>query len=94
MPAEQWELLKQELRGDADREMSAAKDQSRKNSIRADLTSFVRLPVPTTDYELGQRRALATEYRAAWSSAGKDSRMRDALFGRLNEPDKRDGRSS
>jgi|HubBroStandDraft_6_1064221.scaffolds.fasta_scaffold12781_6 hypothetical protein len=94
MPAEQWELLKQELRSDADREMSTAKDQGRKNSIRADLTSFVRLPVPTSDYELGQRRSLASEYRTSWASAGKDSRVRDALFGRLNETDKRDSRSS
>jgi hypothetical protein len=94
MPAEQWELLKQELRGDAEREMSAAKNQTRKDSIRADLTSFVRLPIPASDYELGQRRLLASEYRAAWSSAGKDSRMRDALFGLINEPDQRDSRSS
>jgi hypothetical protein len=87
MSAEQWELLKKELRQDADREMAAAKDQARRDSIRADLTSFVRLPAPTSDYEIDQRRLLATEYRATWSSAGKDSRMRDALFGRLNRPD-------
>jgi hypothetical protein len=100
MPAEQWELLKRELRTDADREMAAARDQSRRDSIRADLTSFVRLPVPTSDDELGQRRSLASEYRISWASAGKDSRLRDALFGRINEPDrldkadKRDRRSS
>jgi hypothetical protein len=94
MPAEEWELLKKELRADADREMAAAKDQARKDSIRADLTSFVRLPVPTSDYELDQRRALASEYRTSWASAGKDSRMRDALFGRINEPHKKDRRTS
>jgi hypothetical protein len=87
MSAEQWESLKQELRQDADREMAATKDQARKDSIRADLTRFVRLPVPTSDYEVDQRRALITEYRAAWANAGKDGRMRDALFGRINKPD-------
>jgi hypothetical protein len=91
MPAEQWEVLKKELRNDADREMAVTKDQARKDSIRADLTSFVRLPVPTSDYEVDQRRLLASEYRAKWSSAGKDSRMRDSLFGRINSPDQRGG---
>jgi hypothetical protein len=91
MSAEQWEMLKQELRDDADREMAATKDQTRKNSIRADLTSFVRLPVPTSDYELNQRRTLASEYRAAWAKAGKDLRFQDALFGRINRPDPRSG---
>jgi hypothetical protein len=89
MSAEQWEMLKTELRTEADREMAATKDQTRKDSIRADLTSFVRLPVPTSDYEVDQRRLLVSEYRAAWSRAAKDSRMKDALFGRINEPDKR-----
>jgi hypothetical protein len=91
MSAEQWDVLKKELRNDADREMAATKDQTRKNSIRADLTSFVRLPVPTSDYEVDQRRLLASEYRAAWSNAGKDSRMRDSFFGRMNKPDQRGG---
>ena len=81
MSAEQWEAIKKELRNDADREMTASKDQAQKDSIRADLTSFVRLPAPTSDYEVDQRRLRASEYRAAWSSAGKDGRMRDALFG-------------
>ena len=44
MSAEQWELLQQELRNDAGREIAATKDQSRKDSIRADLTSLFRLP--------------------------------------------------
>jgi len=91
MSAEKWEVLKKELRNDADREMAATNDQSRKESIRADLTSFVRLPVPTSDYEVDQRRLLANQYRAKWSSAGKDSRMRDALFGRMDRPDQRGG---
>jgi hypothetical protein len=91
MSAEQWEMLKKELRNDADREIAATKDQTRKDSIRADLTSFVRLPLPTSDYEVDQRRLLASEYRAAWSNAGKDSRMRDSLFGRMNRPDQRGG---
>jgi hypothetical protein len=85
MSAEDWELLKKELRKDADQQIAATNDQRRKDSIRADLTSFARLPVPSDD-EIVQRRALATEYRAKWASAGKDSRMRDALFGRINEP--------
>ncbi len=89
MSAEQWELLQQELRNDAGREIAATKDQSRKDSIRADLTSFVRLPVPTSDYEMDQRRSLASEYRTAWASAGKDSRMRNALFDRMNGPDEK-----
>jgi hypothetical protein len=91
MSAEQWEALKKELRNDADREMAAAKDQTRKDSIRADLTSFVRLPVPTSDYEVDQRRLLVNEYRRKWADAGKDSRMRDALFGRINRPDQKGG---
>ena len=86
MSAEEWESLKQELRKDADQQIAATTHQSRKDSIRADLTSFARLPVPTSDYEIEQRRALATEYRTKWASAGKDSRMRDALFGRMNGP--------
>jgi hypothetical protein len=90
MSAEQWELLQKELRSDAAREIAATKVQSRKDSIRADLTSFVRLPVPTSDYEMDQRRSLAREYRTAWASAGKDSRMRDALFDRMNGPDEKD----
>ncbi len=85
MSAEDWESLKQELRKEADQQIAAAQDQARKDSIRADLTSFARLPVPTSDYEIVQRRALVTEYRTKWASGGKDSRMRDALFGRLNE---------
>jgi|HubBroStandDraft_6_1064221.scaffolds.fasta_scaffold1440822_2 hypothetical protein len=84
MSAEDWELLKKELREGADQQIAATNDQSRKDSIRADLTSFARLPVPTSDYEIVQRRALATEYRTKWASAGKDGRMRDALFGRIN----------
>jgi hypothetical protein len=91
MSAEQWEMLKIELRKDADREMAATKDQARKDSIRADLTSFVRLPVPTSDYEVNQRRSLASEYRTAWANAGKDVRVQDALFGRINRPDPRGG---
>jgi hypothetical protein len=91
MSAEQWEVLKKELRDDADREMAATTDQTRKDSIRADLTSFVRLPVPTSDYEMDQRRSLASEYRTRWSNAGKDSRMRDALFGRMNRTEPKDG---
>jgi hypothetical protein len=94
MPAEQWELLKQELRKDADREMAATQDQSRKDSIRSDLTRFVRLPVPKNDDELSRLRATAAEFRTAWASTGKDGRLRDALFGRLDEPEKRDRRSS
>jgi hypothetical protein len=90
MSAEQWEALKKELRNDADREMAATKDQARKDSIRADLTSFVRLPVPTSDYEVDQRRSLANEYRAAWGNTGKDDRVKDALFGRINRPEPRD----
>ncbi len=93
MPAEQWELLKQELRKDADREMAATQDQSRKDSIRSDLTRFVRLPVPKNDDELSRLRATAAEFRKAWASTGKDGRLRDALFGRLDEPEKRDRRS-
>jgi hypothetical protein len=84
MSAEDWELLKKELREGADQQIAATNDQGRKDSIRADLTSFARLPVPTSDYEIVQRRALATEYRTKWASAGKDGRMRDALFGRIN----------
>ena len=91
MSAEQWEALKKELRNDADREMAATKDQTRKDSIRADLTSFVRLPVPTSDYEVDQRRLLVNEYRRKWADAGKDGRMRDALFGRMNRPDEKGG---
>jgi hypothetical protein len=91
MSAEQWEMLKKELRNDADREVAATKDQTRKNSIRADLTSFVRLPVPTSDDELDQRRSLASEYRTAWANAGKDLRVQDALFGRINRPDPKGG---
>jgi hypothetical protein len=83
MPAEDWESLKTELRKDADQQIAATTDQTRKDSIRADLTAFARLPVPS-DYEIAQRRALATEYRTKWASAGKDSRMRDALFGPMN----------
>jgi hypothetical protein len=94
MSAEQWELLKQELRKDADREMAATQNQSRKDSIRGDLTRFVRLPVPNSDDELDRRRVMAAEYRRAWAGAGKDGRLRDALFGRLDEPEKRDRRSS
>jgi hypothetical protein len=82
---EQWEALKQELRQDAEREMGATKNQFRRDSIRADLTSFVRAPVPTSDYELDQRRSLASEYRTAWANAGKDGRVQDALFGRINK---------
>ncbi len=94
MSAEQWELLKQELRQDADREMAATPHQSRKDSIRGDLTRFVRLPVPIDEYELNRLRALAAEYRTNWASAGKDNRLRDALFGPSDEPEKRDRRSS
>jgi len=83
--SEQWEALRKELRQDADRAIAAATDQKRKDSIRAELTSFVRLPIPADDYELNQRKALANEHRTAWASAGKDSRMRDALFGRINK---------
>jgi hypothetical protein len=86
MPAEEWELLKKELRKDADLQIAATTEQTRKDSIRSDLTSYARLPVPTSEYEIDQRRALATEYRTKWASAAKDSRMRDALFGRMNEP--------
>ncbi len=82
--SEQWEAIKKELRQDADRAIAATTDQTRKDSIRAELTSFVRLPIPAGDYELDQRRTLASEYRTAWVNAGKDSRMRDALFGRMN----------
>ena len=89
MSAEQWEMLQKELRNDAGREIAAAQDQSRKDSIRADLTSFVRLPVPTSDYEMDQRRLQASEYRTSWASAGKDNRMRDALFGPMNGPDEK-----
>ncbi len=91
MSAEQWEVLKKELRNDADREMAATKDQKRKDSIRADLTSFVRLPVPTSDYELDQRRSRASEYRMAWANDGKDLRVRNALFDRINKADQRGG---
>jgi hypothetical protein len=91
MSAEQWEMVKQELRNEADREVAATKDPTRKDSIRADLTSFVRLPVPTSDYELNQRRTLASEYRTAWVKAGKDLRVQDALFGRINRPDPKGG---
>jgi hypothetical protein len=90
MSAEQWDMLQKELRNDASREIAAAQDQSRKDSIRADLTSFVRLPVPISEYEMDQRRSLAGEYRTAWASAGKDGRMRDTLFGRINGPDEKD----
>jgi hypothetical protein len=89
MSAEQWEMLKKELRNDADREMAATSDQTRKDSIRANLTSFVRLPVPANEYEVAQRRSLANEYRTAWSTTGKDSRMRNALFGRMDGADQR-----
>jgi hypothetical protein len=90
--SEQWEALRKELRQDADRAIAAATDQKRKDSIRAELTSFVRLPVPADDYELKQRTALANEHRTAWSNAGKDGRMRDALFGRINKQnDAKDG---
>ena len=92
MPAEEWELLKQELRKDAEGEMAATPNQSRKDSIRGDLTKFVRLPVPNNDDELNRLRAMAGEYRIAWASNGKDGRLRDALFGRLDEPEKRDRR--
>jgi hypothetical protein len=37
---------------------------------------------------------MAAEYRTAWASAGKDNRLRDALFGRPDEPEKRNRRSS
>ncbi len=57
MSAEDWESLKQELRKEADQQIAATNDQTRKDSIRADLTSFARLPVPTSDYEIVQRRA-------------------------------------
>ncbi len=92
MPAEQWELLKQELRKDADREMAATQNQSRRDSIRSDLTRFVRLPAPNNDDELSRLRAMAGEFRTAWASTGKDGRLRDALFGRLDEPEKQDRR--
>jgi hypothetical protein len=85
--AEQWEALRKELRQDADRAIAAATDQKRRDSIRSELTSFVRLPTPADDYELNRRTILANEHRTAWASAGKDSRMRDALFGRINEED-------
>jgi len=85
--SEQWETLKKEVREFADREIAATTQQSRKNSIRADLTSFVRLPVPTSDYEIDQRRSLAAEYRAAWGNSAQDGRVQDALFGRLNQKD-------
>jgi macrodomain Ter protein organizer (MatP/YcbG family) len=93
MSAELWELLKQELRKEADREMAATQNQSRKDSIRGDLTRFVRLPVPNSDDEMSRRRAMAAEYRTAWANTGKDGRLRDALFGRRDEPEKRDRRS-
>jgi hypothetical protein len=89
--SEQWETLKTDLRQHADLEIAATVHQNRKNSIRADLTSFVRLPSPESDYEVEQRRSLAAEYRAAWRNAGKDKRVQDALFGRLNEGDAKDG---
>src|ERR1700693_6392392 len=89
MSAEQWDVLKKELLKQDAQERAATKDQTRKDLMRADLTSFVRLPVPTSDYEVEQRRLLASEYRAAWSNAGKDSRMRNSLFGRMNKPDQR-----
>jgi hypothetical protein len=82
---EQWEAMIKELRQDADRAIALTTEQTRKDSIRAGLTSFVRLPIPAGDYELGQRRTLASEYRSAWINAGKDSRMRDALFGRTKK---------
>jgi hypothetical protein len=85
--AEQWELLKSDLRQYADREIAATTHQTRRNSIRADLTSFVRLPVPASDYEMDQRRSLASEYQTAWGNAGKDRRVQDALFDRLNDKD-------
>ena len=88
---EQWDSLKRELRQDADREMAATKDQTRKDSIRTDLTSFVRLPVPTSDYEVNQRRSLVIEYRTAWANAGKDSRVQGAIFGRINDRTARKG---
>jgi hypothetical protein len=90
MSAEQWETLKRELRDDADREMASTTDQARRDSIRANLTSFVRLPIPTSEYEVDQRRSLANEYRMAWSNSGKDSRMRNALFGRMNGTERQD----
>jgi len=83
--AERWEAVKKELRQDADRAIAASRDQIRKDSIRAELTSFVRLPIPADDYELNQRTTLASEYRTRWERSGKDSRMRDALFGRMDE---------
>ena len=90
MSAEQWETLKRELRDDADREMASTTDQARRDSIRANLTSFVRLPIPTSEYEVDQRRSLANEYRMAWSNSGKDSRMRNALFGRMSGTERQD----
>jgi hypothetical protein len=83
--AEQWEALKTELRQDADRAITAATDQKRRDSIRSELTAFVRLPAPADDYELSQRTVQANEHRTAWKNAGKDSRIRDALFGRIND---------
>jgi hypothetical protein len=83
--SEQWEAMIKELRQDADRAIALTTEQTRKDSIRADLTSFVRLPIPAGDYELDQRRTLASEYRTAWINAGKDSRMRDALFDRTKK---------
>jgi hypothetical protein len=85
--AEPWETLKKELRQHADREIAATTHQNRRNSIRSDLTSFVRLPLPTSDYEMDQRRSLAAEYRSAWGNAAQDGRVQDALFGRLNKSD-------
>jgi len=90
--SEQWEAIKKELRQDADRAIAATTDQLRKDSIRAELTSFVRLPIPENDYELNHRTTLANEYRTAWANTGKDSRMREALFGRMNKKgDAKDG---
>jgi hypothetical protein len=89
--SEEWESLKKELRQDADRAIASAVDQKRKDSIRGQLTSFARLPIPASDYELNQRRTLANEYRTAWEKAAKDGRVQEALFGWNNKKTASDG---
>ena len=91
MPAEQWDALKKELRQDADRAIAATTDQNRKDSVRGQLTYFARLPIPASDYELNQRRSLASGFRTAWDKTANDCRIQDALFGRINRPDPRGG---
>ena len=79
MSAEDWESLKQELRKEADQQIAATNDQTRKDSIRADLTSFARLPVPTSDYEIVQHRT-GNRVSNEMGQRRKDSRMRDTLL--------------